>query len=123
MPNPGFNPFEIIDIDGEQMPRGTQEFAELDADDVETLVVLGEPGARSGELMMKIRGILWEPIERTMIQVGEPNRDLVVDHVQRRVEPDGRLASIVYVYDLPPETAGKEPPPEWFQDTPGQGDS
>ena len=60
--------------------------------------VLGhEPGHVSGSVVMRLPG-LWAPPQGTLIQVGEPNRDVFVTDVRYQVDTAG-FAAIVYMSD------------------------
>ena len=56
-----------------------------------------EPGHVSGPVIMRIPGLFMPP-QGTVIQVSEPNRDVVVSDVRLQVDPAG-FAVVVYVTD------------------------
>ncbi len=72
---------------------------------VETVsdVVDHEPGHISGPVIARLPG-LWAPPPETVIQVCDPNRDVIVTEVRYQVEPDG-LVAMVYVRDSDRESA------------------
>ena len=56
-----------------------------------------EPGHVSGPVVLRLPGLFMPP-QGTVIQVAEPNRDVVVSDVRLQVDPAG-FAAIVYVTD------------------------
>ena len=106
------NPFRLVSTpDGQayeaQLPDGPG-IAVFEEHEIHTLVAIHhvdgvadvlshEPGHVSGTVVMKLPG-LWAPPQGTLIQVGEPNRDVVVTDVRYQADPIG-FAAIVYVSD------------------------
>ncbi len=106
------NPFRLVNTsDGLAYQAGLPDgpgIAVFDEADISTLVAIHnveivadvlshEPGHISGTVVMKLPG-LWAPPPGTLIQVGEPNRDVVVIDVRYQIDPGG-FAAIVYVSD------------------------
>jgi hypothetical protein len=106
------NPFRLVDTpDGlayEVTQPGGPGISEFKKGEVHTLVAVqgiegvsdainSEPGHLSGTAIATLP-FLWAPAIGTPIQVGEPNRDVVVSGLRYQVDPGG-FAAIVYVSD------------------------
>lgn len=99
--------YEVLRPDGPGMLEFTSdEFHTLvavhDVDGVSDVVGY-EPGHASGSTVAKLPG-LWAPPIGTVIQVGEPNRDVIVTDVRYQVDPGG-FAAIVFVTDSDRESS------------------
>ena len=111
------NPFKLVPTDDgpwyEVLLPGEQGPIAFRPEDVQTLIAIHDiesphdvlnhqPGHVSGPVVMRIPGVFIPP-QGTVIQVAEPNRDVIVSDVRLQVDPAG-FAAIVYVTDSRDET-------------------
>ena len=101
------NPFKIVDHQGTPLQEGRlpgSEMPEFGPQNLETVICVRD-GEGVVHEVMKLSGILWEPSEDDVIQLGEPNRDArVVSQVFMVLE--GKAASVVCVSDPATRHAG-----------------
>ncbi|MEX0825941.1 MAG: hypothetical protein WD184_04190 [Acidimicrobiia bacterium] len=106
------NPFKLVATDDgpwyEILLPESDGAVVLQSDQVQTLIAIHdfrgpadvlnhEPGHVSGPVVMRFPGVFMPP-QGTVIQVSEPNRDVIVSDVRLQIDAAG-LAAIVYVTD------------------------
>lgn len=96
-----FNPFEVVDADGERSIRGRlsgQPQRIWKSDEIWTCIAVGEPGDPGGGSTVARLAGLWEPELGSIIQLGSPNRDAIVFKKVYQVTPLG-FYCVVYIQD------------------------
>ena len=93
------NPFKIVQTENGPMPvgrTGAVGVPDLGPEGIET--VIGTSDGSGCNAVMKVSGVLWEPSEGSVLQLGEPERDAQVGS-QYYMVLQGKLASVVCVHD------------------------